>query len=65
MKATIYHNPKCSTSRQTLDLLHEAGAEVTVIEYLKNPPSKGELGRLFARAAAAGGGPGKSLTVAP
>jgi arsenate reductase len=34
MKATIYHNPKCSTSRQTLDMLREAGAEVTVIEYL-------------------------------
>ena len=50
MKATIYHNPKCSTSRQTLDLLHEAGADVTVIEYLKHPPSRGELGRLFARA---------------
>ncbi len=50
MKATIYHNPRCSTSRQTLDMLHEAGAEVTVIDYLKHPPSKGELGRLFARA---------------
>ncbi len=46
----IYHNPKCSTSRQTLDMLREADAEVTVIEYLKTPPSKGELGRLFARA---------------
>ena len=50
MQATIYHNPKCSTSRQVLDMLREAGADVTVIEYLKTPPSKGELGRLFARA---------------
>lgn len=50
MKATIYHNPKCSTSRQVLDMLREAGAEVTVVEYLKSPPSRGDLGRLFARA---------------
>ena len=50
MKATIYHNPKCSTSRQTLDLLREAGADVTVIEYLKTPPSKAELARLYAAA---------------
>ncbi|HYD14042.1 MAG TPA: arsenate reductase (glutaredoxin) [Allosphingosinicella sp.] len=50
MKATIYHNPKCSTSRQVLDMLREAGADVTVVEYLKTPPSKGDLGRLFARA---------------
>lgn len=50
MKATIYHNPKCSTSRQVLDMLREAGAEVTVIEYLKTPPSKDELRRLYASA---------------
>src|SRR5437870_8490406 len=50
MKATIYHNPHCSTSRQTLDLLREAGADVTVIDYLKTPPSKAELARLYARA---------------
>jgi arsenate reductase len=50
MKATIYHNPKCSTSRQVLDMLREAGAEVTIVEYLKTPPSRGELGRLFGRA---------------
>ena len=50
MKATIYHNPKCSTSRQVLDMLKEAGAEVSVVESLKTPPSKGELGRLFASA---------------
>jgi arsenate reductase (glutaredoxin) len=50
MKATIYHNPKCSTSRQVLDMLKEAGADVTVIEYLKAPPSKDELKRLYAGA---------------
>src|SRR5688572_6061746 len=50
MKATIYHNPKCSTSRQVLDMLREAGAEVTVIDYLKAPPSKAELKRLYAGA---------------
>ena len=50
MKATIYHNPKCSTSRKTLDMLRESGADVTVVEYLKNPPSKAELQRLYASA---------------
>jgi arsenate reductase len=50
MKATIYHNPKCSTSRQVLVMLKEAGADVTVIDYLKNPPSKAELQRLYASA---------------
>jgi arsenate reductase len=50
MKATIYHNPKCSTSRQVLEMLREAGAEVNVIEYLKTPPSRAELKRLYASA---------------
>ena len=50
MKATIYHNPLCGTSRKTLEILREAGADVTVIEYLKTPPSKAELARLYARA---------------
>ena len=50
MKATIYHNPKCGTSRKTLAILEEAGADVTVIEYLKTPPSRGELQRLYDRA---------------
>lgn len=50
MKATIYHNPKCSTSRQVRDMLSEAGADVTVIEYLKSPPSKAELKRLYTAA---------------
>ncbi|GGB31716.1 arsenate reductase [Sphingomonas metalli] len=50
MKATIYHNPRCGTSRATLALLEEAGAVVTVVEYLKTPPSRAELARLYARA---------------
>lgn len=50
MKATIYHNPRCGTSRNTLAMLEEAGAEVTVIEYLKAPPSRDELKRLYERA---------------
>jgi arsenate reductase (glutaredoxin) len=50
MKATIYHNPNCGTSRKTLDILRESGAEVTVIEYLKTPPSRDELRRMYDRA---------------
>lgn len=50
MKATIWHNPNCGTSRKTLEILREEGAEVTVIEYLKAPPSKAELKRLYERA---------------
>jgi arsenate reductase (glutaredoxin) len=50
MKATVYHNPGCSTSRQVLAMLNEAGADVTVIDYLKAPPSKDELRRLYAQA---------------
>lgn len=50
MKATIYHNPKCGTSRKTLEILEQEGADVTVIEYLKTPPSKDELKRLYKRA---------------
>ena len=50
MKATIYHNPKCGTSRKTLDILREAGADVTIVEYLKAPPAKADLQRLYARA---------------
>ena len=50
MKATIYHNPMCGTSRKTLEILREEGADVTVVEYLKTPPSAAELGRLYDRA---------------
>ena len=50
MNATIYHNPACGTSRKTLTLLEESGAHVQVIEYLKSPPARAELQRLYARA---------------
>ncbi len=50
MKAMIHHNPACGTSRKTLEILNEAGAEVTVNEYLKSPPSRDELKRLYSRA---------------
>lgn len=49
MKATIWHNPRCSKSREALALLDAAGAEVTVVEYLKTPPSRADLARLYAR----------------
>ena len=39
MPITLYHNPKCSKSRQTLALLNEQGIEPTIIEYLKTPPT--------------------------
>ena len=50
MKATIYHNPACGTSRKTLEILRNEGADVTVVEYLKAPPSRDELKRLYAQA---------------
>ena len=50
MKATIYHNPKCGTSRKTLEILQAEGVDVTVIEYLRQPPSKDELKRLYDKA---------------
>ncbi|HMG46414.1 MAG TPA: arsenate reductase (glutaredoxin) [Allosphingosinicella sp.] len=50
MKATIYHNPMCGTSRKTLEILRDEGADVTVIEYLETPPSAAELQRLYDRA---------------
>ena len=50
MKATIHHNPNCGTSRKTLEILRDSGAEVVVNEYLKTPPSRAELVRLYQRA---------------
>ena len=50
MKALIHHNPACGTSRETLEILRESGADVTVNEYLKNPPGRAELTRLYDRA---------------
>lgn|SRR5574337_1061321 len=41
--ATIYHNPRCSTSRKTLELLRDNGIEPAIVEYLKTPPSRAEL----------------------
>ncbi|AFC42263.1 MULTISPECIES: arsenate reductase (glutaredoxin) [Mycobacterium] len=43
----IYHNPRCSTSRKTLDLLRDSGLEPEVVEYLKNPPSRAELVKMI------------------
>ena len=43
---TIYHNPACGTSRNTLALIRNSGAEPTVILYLKSPPSRDELKKL-------------------
>ena len=43
MTYTIYHNPKCSKCRTTLGILNSKGIEPTIVEYLKNPPSKVEL----------------------
>jgi arsenate reductase len=48
MKATIWHNPGCGTSRKTLEILHDTpGVEVTVVEYLKAPPSAAKLAQLY------------------
>lgn len=43
----IYHNPRCSKSRQTLALIREAGVEPEIVEYLKTPPSAAELDRVL------------------
>lgn len=48
--ARIYHNPKCSTSRKTLELLRENGIEPEIIQYLKTPPTRDELVALIADA---------------
>ena len=50
MRATIFHNPGCGTSRKTLELLRENGVEVTVRGYLNDPPSRDELMHLYVRA---------------
>ena len=47
MAVTIYHNPRCSKSRQTLALLEKKGVKPTVIEYLDTPPSAAELKRIL------------------
>lgn len=51
MKATIWHNPKCGTSRKTLAILEEApSVELTVVQYLKELPTAEKLAQLFADA---------------
>ncbi len=47
MTVTIYHNPRCSKSRQTLGLLQDRGVEFRVIEYLKTPPTADQLERIL------------------
>ena len=46
MRATIYHNPKCGTSRKVLEILRERGVEPTVIDYLADPPERADIARL-------------------
>src|SRR5882757_3224308 len=48
MSVTIYHNPACGTSRNTLAMIHQSGVEPEVIEYLKTPPSRIRLVELIA-----------------
>jgi arsenate reductase len=50
MQITIYHNPSCGTSRNTLALIRNTGVEPQVIEYLKNPPTRAELKDLISKA---------------
>jgi arsenate reductase (glutaredoxin) len=47
MQAVIYHNPKCSTSRKTLELLHALGIEPDVVQYLKTPPARAEIAEMI------------------
>ena len=47
MKVTIYHNPRCSKSRQTLELLGSQGIRPEIIEYLKTPPDSGTLRKIL------------------
>jgi len=48
MSLTIYHNPNCTTSRNVLRLLRDAGLEPQVVEYLKTPPSRARMQELLA-----------------
>ena len=50
MDVTIYHNPQCGTSRNTLALIRNAGVEPTIIEYLKTPPTRAVLKDLISKA---------------
>ena len=46
---TIYHNPKCATSRKVLGMIRDGGVEPRIVEYLKTPPDRAELTALLAR----------------
>ncbi|WP_407113402.1 arsenate reductase (glutaredoxin) [Bradyrhizobium sp. LMG 9283] len=48
MTVTIYHNPACGTSRNTLAMIRQSGTEPVVVEYLKTPPSRDQLKELIA-----------------
>ena len=48
MQTTIYHNPKCGTSRNTLAMIRHAGIEPVIIEYLQTPPTRAQLVQLIA-----------------
>jgi arsenate reductase len=50
MDVTIYHNPNCGTSRNTLEMIRNSGIDPTVVEYLKTPPSRAELTKMIADA---------------
>ncbi|MGX4643097.1 arsenate reductase (glutaredoxin) [Massilia sp. SYSU DXS3249] len=50
MDVTIYHNPKCGTSRNTLAMIRNAGIEPAVVEYLSNPPDRATLAGMIERA---------------
>lgn len=50
MTVTIYHNPQCGTSRNTLGLIRNAGIEPTIVEYLSDPPDRATLASLITRA---------------
>ncbi|MFT4185082.1 MAG: arsenate reductase (glutaredoxin) [Rhizobium sp.] len=47
MNVTIYHNPGCGTSRNTLAMIRNAGIEPTIIEYLKDPPTRAQLVKMI------------------
>jgi arsenate reductase (glutaredoxin) len=47
MAVTMYHNPRCNTSRKTLALLREKGVEPVIVEYLKTPPTAAELKKIL------------------
>jgi arsenate reductase (glutaredoxin) len=49
MPVTMYHNPRCTTSRKTLAMLRDRGIEPKIVEYLKTPPSAAELKKILAQ----------------